>query len=403
MANVTIKQPVLDRKNFMFVDQKDSILIKKPGELFGKNFKIKNLKNCKVYLLDHTTGIFVDDCDDCDFIIGPCNGSVFIRTSNRCNVFIISKQLRFRDCYDMNIYGYVPSDPVIESSDNFLFAPYNYKFPKLQELFISAKFNPSENKIERIYDFCPKEGETHFKWISGILKIHNLGSEILDFKEFGENEFPYNNYIEELVSIYGLELDESNNINEKQLIDNNLNFNSENKNLDNFFGEISFKDDSIKKISENTVNNELLNENLQIIQDIPTFDNYQSNTIVSENIKNENRADVYSINVIENLKNENYFETERQKYIDKTHNLNSISNVTQLSNNSQNINSSEIIESIPLNVSNFVDPEEVKIDLIIKNQMEINNKKIREKISYEMEQREIIRQKAIDFLNKFKE
>jgi hypothetical protein len=47
-----------DRKNFMFVDKKDETLIKKKGELNGLNFKMRNLQNCTVYLLDHTNGVF---------------------------------------------------------------------------------------------------------------------------------------------------------------------------------------------------------------------------------------------------------------------------------------------------------------------------------------------------------
>ena len=47
----------LDRKNFMFTDKKDETLIKKKGEINGLNFKIRNLENCTVYLLDHTNGV----------------------------------------------------------------------------------------------------------------------------------------------------------------------------------------------------------------------------------------------------------------------------------------------------------------------------------------------------------
>jgi len=46
-------KPKLDRKNFMFVGLSDQELIKKPGEINGQAFKLENLTNCTVYLLDH--------------------------------------------------------------------------------------------------------------------------------------------------------------------------------------------------------------------------------------------------------------------------------------------------------------------------------------------------------------
>ncbi len=58
MSNSTIFQkPKIDRTKYIFTDQNDQVLIKKFGEIEGFNFKIRNLNNCKVYLLDWTTGV----------------------------------------------------------------------------------------------------------------------------------------------------------------------------------------------------------------------------------------------------------------------------------------------------------------------------------------------------------
>ena len=48
----------LDRKNFMITDKKNETLMKKKGDINGLNFKIRDLENCTVYLLDHTNGVF---------------------------------------------------------------------------------------------------------------------------------------------------------------------------------------------------------------------------------------------------------------------------------------------------------------------------------------------------------
>jgi protein XRP2 len=84
--------------------------------------------------------MFIDDCTNCKIIIGPCDGSIFIRTSKNCTISVVSKQLRFRDCQNLKIFTYCPSDPVIEASSGIFFAPFNAFFPKLKELFVKAKF-----------------------------------------------------------------------------------------------------------------------------------------------------------------------------------------------------------------------------------------------------------------------
>jgi hypothetical protein len=88
--------------------------------------------------------MFIDDCNNCEFLIGPCDGSIFIRTSKNCTVSVISKQMRFRDCENCKIYAYCSSDPVIEASESILFGPFNYAFPKAKELFLKAKFEMSK-------------------------------------------------------------------------------------------------------------------------------------------------------------------------------------------------------------------------------------------------------------------
>jgi len=50
-------KPKIDRTKYMFFDKSNETLIKKFGEIDGFNFKIRNLKNCKVFLLDWTTGV----------------------------------------------------------------------------------------------------------------------------------------------------------------------------------------------------------------------------------------------------------------------------------------------------------------------------------------------------------
>ena len=136
-------KPKVDRTKFMIQDKKNEIVIKKTGDVDGSNFKIRKVDNCTIYLLDWTNGMFIDDCTNCKIIVGPCDGALFIRTSQNCEISAVCKQLRFRDCRNIRIFTYCPSDPVVENSSLVHFAPYNASFPRLKELFVKGKFSES--------------------------------------------------------------------------------------------------------------------------------------------------------------------------------------------------------------------------------------------------------------------
>jgi len=44
----------LNRADYMFKDKTGEELIKRPGDVNGLDFAIRDLKDCTVYLLDHT-------------------------------------------------------------------------------------------------------------------------------------------------------------------------------------------------------------------------------------------------------------------------------------------------------------------------------------------------------------
>lgn len=75
---------------YTFKDLDGHTLIKRPGELDGGSFFIKDLKNCKVFILDHTAQITVDRCDNCQFFIGPIKSTIFVRNCNDCEFSISS-------------------------------------------------------------------------------------------------------------------------------------------------------------------------------------------------------------------------------------------------------------------------------------------------------------------------
>jgi hypothetical protein len=50
-------KPKIDRTKYIIQDKKGETIIKNTGEIDGFNFKLRNLENCTIYLLDWTKGV----------------------------------------------------------------------------------------------------------------------------------------------------------------------------------------------------------------------------------------------------------------------------------------------------------------------------------------------------------
>jgi protein XRP2 len=57
MSTEPAKKPKLNKADFQFISRTGETLMKKPGDINGIQFKIKDLKDCTVYILDHTAQV----------------------------------------------------------------------------------------------------------------------------------------------------------------------------------------------------------------------------------------------------------------------------------------------------------------------------------------------------------
>lgn len=128
VAKPVVVKKKLPRKELIFEKQTGNTLIKKPGIIDGRQFKIADLKQCNVYLYDHFSQITVDRCENCKFFIGPVKQSIFFRDCSNCEITVACGQFRCRDLYDCKLYLYTVSDTTIESSERLEIAPYNFVY-----------------------------------------------------------------------------------------------------------------------------------------------------------------------------------------------------------------------------------------------------------------------------------
>lgn len=104
---------------------------------------------------------------------------------------VACSQFRCRDLYDSKVFLFAANDPIIESSSNLTFYPYNLTYPKLVDHAAAANLNIEENKWSLIFDFTKKSGgDSNFK--IGENKDWKMETIALDgFEAPADFVFPY--------------------------------------------------------------------------------------------------------------------------------------------------------------------------------------------------------------------
>ena len=273
MSDPSTSKPKIDRSKYIIENQQDQTIYKHFNEVSGANFKIRKNKNCTIYVLDNSSGMFIDDCENCKIITGPIDGSIMIRTTKNCSISLIARQLRFRDCENIKCFTYCPTDPAVENSFNIYFAPFNAFFPHLKELFVNNNFNKTEsNHINTPYDFTADKvignGAQHFLMLPEneffIEKIKDGNDPIEEMWE------GYSQSEELIMKNGGVNLEEENN----NAFNNNTDVNNNNLEMDNNIknddrssaikpGDISENNAfEFSEISSNVNNTNMFNNNL---------------------------------------------------------------------------------------------------------------------------------------------
>ena len=401
------------REKYSLHDKENEKIYRHYGDLNGADFKLLKNKNCEIYILDWSKGMYIDDCEDCKIFCGPIDGSVFIRGSKNCEFSIIARQVRFRNCENLKVFTYCPSDPAVESSFNIYFAPFNAFFPHLKELFVKGEFKKEEkNHIDTPYDFTPGEelggGAPHHLQLSEnefFIKVINDGDEPVEemFDGYSQEEPWIKNKSSELPK-FG-EAPTKNN-------DNEFNFNeNENKNnnpitqptLNDFIipsnnNEPKINNNNLMNMDEFLSNNiNLSNQNNQNNQNKDNGFNFLNNNNSNDNNNNNNNFmdmnDFFGGNSItnNNMQNQNV-------NID----FNSLNNNENNSNNFFNNKMNSFNNNIPNKISKEKE-EEMKRQELRNKEREIRQAKIKEKMEKEAKMRMEIMKKASEYMTQFYE
>ena len=411
-----------NREKFMIKDKQNETIYRQYGDLNGADFKLRKNIKCEIYILDWSKGMYIDDCEDCKIVVGPIDGSVFIRGSKNCEFSIIARQVRFRNCENLKVFTYCPSDPAVESSFNIYFAPFNAFFPHLKELFVKGEFKKEEkNHIDTPYDFTPGE---------------ELGGGAQHYLKLPEEEFYIevvndgNSPVEEMYEGYSQEepwiQNKSSELPNFEQGDNNrenddFNFVSENRNgnenkvdnnqpsiqptLNDFI--IPSNNQKEEKLNNNNDNNNFMNmddflsSNFTNLSDQNKQKNaFDFNSNNNKNNDNNNFMDFFGDN---NNNNNNNNSSKPQTNLDLNNDFNMFNvDNTQNNNNAFNNSNNFFNNNMPNNISKEAS-EEMKRQELRDKERQMRQERIKQKMEKEAKMRMEIMRKASEYINQFYE
>jgi len=163
---------------------KEEVLIRKVGSLGGfhegNNLQpcmLDSLTNSEVYVCTPSAQVTADECYNCIFMFGAIESSLFIRNCEDCVVWVSCQQLRTRDCKRCTFFLYSKTEPIIESSEDLAFAPWNASYPGCARHFEKLKFDPKRNLWNALFDFTGKAEKANWR-ILGLDEVVELRVEL---------------------------------------------------------------------------------------------------------------------------------------------------------------------------------------------------------------------------------
>ena len=155
-------QSHIDQENECNIGKLENQTIsKESNELNNKDVSLRELNGCKVFLSGAPSAMHINKLNNCEIFSGPVSGSVFIDNCQDCTFVIPCQQLRIHSTTNTSFYIHVTSRAIIEDSNTLLFAPYNWSYPTLEEHYLQAGLDKSRNSWDDVDDFNWLASDAH--------------------------------------------------------------------------------------------------------------------------------------------------------------------------------------------------------------------------------------------------
>lgn len=122
----------------LFEDMEGSSVARGAGELAGRDVTLRNLKGCRVVLLDRIGALHCHGLRSCEIVIGAISSSALLYDCKDCELTFVAKQLRLHDSEHIALHLHTLSGPVIEHCRRVLISSHDLSYPGAEAHWAAA-------------------------------------------------------------------------------------------------------------------------------------------------------------------------------------------------------------------------------------------------------------------------
>lgn len=81
----------------------------------SESLTLRDLTDCSVYVLDHSSEVEASNCKNCQLFVGPVDGAAIFDACDGCTVAVASQQFQARKCSDTEFGVYCATAPTVRN------------------------------------------------------------------------------------------------------------------------------------------------------------------------------------------------------------------------------------------------------------------------------------------------
>ena len=162
------------------------------GSVASNPIVLNSLKKSRVYILDASEQVIIENCEECEIVVAACCSTTFVRQSKNCKLWVAAKQMYMIGCSNITVKHFCVIPPNIEKCTDIVFGVFNVRFPRAYEAWTRAGLLSEKNKCikqyRKVYDADSDSGK-HFsieRFVrADVLDLEKVLGDVLPKEKYG--------------------------------------------------------------------------------------------------------------------------------------------------------------------------------------------------------------------------
>lgn len=134
-------------------DRRDERIVLSRDQVQGRDVVVSGLTNCRLEIRASPLTLHLTNISSCTVLTGPVATSIMVDQCVDSSLSLSCQQLRTHNTSNTDIYLHTTAKAIIEDCKGIRVAPYNWKYPDMEEDWNVSKLDKNINNWTQIGDF----------------------------------------------------------------------------------------------------------------------------------------------------------------------------------------------------------------------------------------------------------